>query len=485
MTSKAKWSFFVLVPIVFFYLFTTNFYALTYLFPNFNFYDAKRFLQLILLAYFILLLGIPYFREKWGILLAKLPRATEWILGAFFMLGIWSACLAIFKEEAFLLIGFYFLLVVVIAFIASNLMNSSQLLNIGLVVAIWLGIVSYLIVFATVFISWYPIFKQTGYSIFQHVVFPGFVNERFFSQFQDWTMGFLPLPLIFCLKKRPVYVPLLFILAAAWWALLFYDAALGEEVGFLLSAILLGLIFRKFAMQWLLWQGVLALAGWNLYYFFFVILLRNSLQNLVRTDHERWLIWKNALLLIKQHPWLGVGPMNYSHFPDPTFQVAHPHNSLLLLAAEWGIPATVAIIFLAIKGLYAFIKQFNHRSFIQMANSNFEQLLLISLFFSLMMALAHSFVSGVFVMPLSQMTAVIVIGWLLGLYYQNNSVNNGNTLSRSHIWILVGLSFAALLLIAVIVGPQLPNLAEQEAAWMQAHPNITMLHPRFWVQGLL
>ena len=221
---RYRWSFAIIIPLALFYLLTTNFYALTYCLPSFNFYDAKRILQLILLAYFTLLLGVPLLRHQWSTLIAKLPQDIEGALGIFFLLGIWSAYLALFKEQAFLLICFYFLLIVAIAFIASSVSASHQLISIGFVVCIWLGVLSYLLVFSSVFAQWYPIYKQTGYSIFQHVIFPGFVNERFFAQFQDWTMGLLPVPLIYCAQKRPFYVPFLFLCGACWWALLFYNA---------------------------------------------------------------------------------------------------------------------------------------------------------------------------------------------------------------------------------------------------------------------
>ena len=73
----------------------------------------------------------------------------------------------------------------------------------------------------------------------------------------------------------------------------------------------------------------------------------------------RYYHWGNSLMIIKEHPVLGVGlgnwrfnyPLYYKSFaPDPTFnynvQVRKTHNDYLQLAAECGIPALVLFLIL-------------------------------------------------------------------------------------------------------------------------------------------
>ncbi len=73
----------------------------------------------------------------------------------------------------------------------------------------------------------------------------------------------------------------------------------------------------------------------------------------------RYYHWGNSLMMIKEHPVLGVGlgnwrfnyPLYYKSFtPDPTFnynvQVRKTHNDYLQLAAECGIPALVLFLLL-------------------------------------------------------------------------------------------------------------------------------------------
>lgn len=66
---------------------------------------------------------------------------------------------------------------------------------------------------------------------------------------------------------------------------------------------------------------------------------------------SRFAIWRNALSLIAQHPWAGVGWGNFNlawtftAFPDrPVAFFDHTHNAVLQLAVEIGVPATMALL---------------------------------------------------------------------------------------------------------------------------------------------
>ena len=50
----------------------------------------------------------------------------------------------------------------------------------------------------------------------------------------------------------------------------------------------------------------------------------------------RLILWKQAVNLIKQHPFFGVGPQHFAYYPNEWG--AHPHNAVLLFATEWGLP---------------------------------------------------------------------------------------------------------------------------------------------------
>jgi len=67
---------------------------------------------------------------------------------------------------------------------------------------------------------------------------------------------------------------------------------------------------------------------------------------------SRIIIWSRVSELVRDYPWLGVGPGNYHHvmqekymkYFDPYVYADHAHNMFLHIAAESGIPAAVAFL---------------------------------------------------------------------------------------------------------------------------------------------
>ena len=81
---------------------------------------------------------------------------------------------------------------------------------------------------------------------------------------------------------------------------------------------------------------------------------RHDIQTSVTS---RFAIWTRAPMLIRDHPWLGVGPGNYTdaarRIPIPNSVLdpyeganysAHGHNMILHVAAESGIPGVAAFL---------------------------------------------------------------------------------------------------------------------------------------------
>jgi len=76
-------------------------------------------------------------------------------------------------------------------------------------------------------------------------------------------------------------------------------------------------------------------------------------QSLEASASRRIVIWKTALIMIKDKPWLGFG---YGTFPtvvgsyNPELGPIDAHNSYIIIAAEMGVPALLA--FLLIIGIF-------------------------------------------------------------------------------------------------------------------------------------
>ena len=112
---------------------------------------------------------------------------------------------------------------------------------------------------------------------------------------------------------------------------------------------------------------------------------------------------------IRQHPLTGIGPMNYvCTSPKP---IGHPHNFPLQLAAEWGIP--VAVVSAACCACCGGGRHHVRQNRFGSPEDNILAGLLLT---GLTAAALHACLSGVMVMPASQVTGLLICGMLLGLY---------------------------------------------------------------------
>jgi hypothetical protein len=129
----------------------------------------------------------------------------------------------------------------------------------------------------------------------------------------------------------------------------------------------------------------------------------------VWTSSGRIAMWRGTLRDARTHPLLGIGPMNYA-CTGPLYRAAHPHNFPLQFMAEWGIPAF--LLFLLVAG-FLFLSLFRT---LRRPRACCEPVMPLAGFLAtaLLAAAIHACLSGVLVMPASQVAGVLVGGWLLG-----------------------------------------------------------------------
>jgi O-antigen ligase len=128
------------------------------------------------------------------------------------------------------------------------------------------------------------------------------------------------------------------------------------------------------------------------------------------TSSGRVQMWRGALREAATHPWLGIGPMNYA-CRGPTYRAGHPHSFPMQLLSEWGIPAAalllIAIAFIAWRLLLRLrVLQLEPGPLTPLAGAVSTGVLAAAI---------HACLSGVLVMPASQVTGLLLGGWLLGL----------------------------------------------------------------------
>lgn len=302
--------------------------------------------------------------------------------------------------------------------------------------------------------------------------FTGFTNIRSFNQYQLWGLGLLLLPLI-CFELKKSTRILLHIAMVAWWVLLYYSASRGVLIAWLIGACITILVYQKIAWPFLKLQLAYLIGGFASYYvlFKFIPKMHGSLlvtNTVIReTTNDRLDLWNQAIIMIKTYPIFGVGPMHYAWFNKTN---GHPHNSILQLAAEWGLPATAIILAIAIYAFYCWFKKFSPNQ--MKTKSTLDKNLAVILFFTMITNAAYSMVDGVIVMPISQVLMFTMIGLVIGQYV--TAVNVFPHQSTLRPWI------AGLLLITLAWStyPEIKQgLSGDRKGFSMGH---TAIGPRFW-----
>ena len=310
--------------------------------------------------------------------------------------------------------------------------------------------------------------------------FFGFSNIRAFNQYQQWTLGLLCLPLLAFNIQGGGRRRWLYLILAAWWVLAFVSVSRGVLLAWLLAVLVTAGVYRQLAWPLLRLQLYGFVSGLTGYAILFQIIPGFfvggvAAETVIRaTTNDRLELWNQAWDFLKSHPWFGVGPMHYAWYPN--IIAAHPHNSVLQLAAEWGLPAFGLMLVLAAYGMYAWLNRFNY--FNLQHQAGLARHLPIVLFFSVVANAAYSLVDGVIVMPLSQLMLAVVLGLMLGMTAGNAAARPK---SPGQEILQRGL---ALLLLAALVWALLPELLPRVmGASGLSVSGQQAFGPRFWQDG--
>ncbi|MFB6286677.1 MAG: O-antigen ligase family protein, partial [Candidatus Bipolaricaulia bacterium] len=272
--------------------------------------------------------------------------------------------------------------------------------------------------------------------------------------------------------------------AALWWTLIFASSVRGTVVAVVIAAVGVWLLFRETSYRWLAIQAAALLAGGLLYYVLFtlasgatpevLVLNRSDAQRPLRLQH-----WRKCLHMTWNHLVLGGGPMHYAWPPFDFAPVAHPHNAFMQWLSEWGVPSAAIMSGLTVWGGWSWLRQEHEES----ADSSFSSnVVRVSLVASALAGAGHAMVSGVLVMPLSQMMLVLVGGWAWGRYRHRDSSRDLTVSARSRAVLTVLLVGAM-----AVVGSSLRDLGtieERRSAFLEAVER-RAYSPRYWQQGYI
>jgi len=200
-------------------------------------------------------------------------------------------------------------------------------------------------------------------------------------------------------------------------------------------------------------------------------------------------LWTIAVEMSGQHPWLGVGPMHYAD--DAVSYAAHPHNALLQIAAEWGLPALAIVLLLFVIGLRAWLRAGPgsiSASHDQEQGANLQP----ALFAALLTATVHAMFSGIIVMPVSLTMMTLTLGWMIGTTCSRADNRNSRLpalSARRHHLLLILFALAVFAGIVKPLSTQLPILEQVHREYAERTPpegkSKPLSPPRFWKLGYL
>lgn len=313
--------------------------------------------------------------------------------------------------------------------------------------------------------------------------FPVFSNIRFFSDYQAFVLPFA-IHAVTVLCRHPLA-------RLAGWGVLFLFLmlfflsgsrviVLGQLAAHLSLLAMLGRrhfpTLRRHALAWI--------GGYGLYW----ILTRSGLSSgsvpnpLIRSGlsgrDDLWLIaWRH----VETHPWLGIGPGEFSRSLNGI--AAAPHNGLAMAGAEWGLPVLALLAGAIAVMTTRVLRALRSASPAGEGPEGFPA----AAWLSFCALLAHSFVANVWVIPISQLGFCLSAALVYASCLDSRDGMAARPPARAFpvgktllpLAVLAGASMAWVLIRDV------PKLPERNLAYLQCQKSATVFSPRFWQQGWL
>lgn len=301
---------------------------------------------------------------------------------------------------------------------------------------------------------------------------PGFNNPRFFGQFSTIAIPILATALFYKFKWKQLYCIffslficvaitsgtrgailglgaslLMIFVASKKWKEYFFNILGPCVIGLGLHILLLQLVPK------ILSQGV----------------INNSIDRINFNLSAREILWEKAVQMIVERPILGYGPM---HFASVDSIASHPHQIILQIASEWGVPILLlCLIFVA----------FVLNKCLKVLRNNNSSIAYTFIFGALIASLAQSMVDGVFVMPYIQYCFFVCAAFLyiehrLNTNEENFQRNECNTISR---YAIKGIAFISIFVLAFSLYPN--SMTSYQTSQQKEIKGF--LKPRYWLNG--
>jgi putative inorganic carbon (HCO3(-)) transporter len=409
-------------------------------------------------------------------------------LAAFFLLGIAGSAFAFSPGRALTEVSLLFLLYLFARLVAAEIAQGGRAVMLRLVqlVAIVCALHSlkFWVAYVASFILHIPL--DTGDFTM------GFSNIRFFNHAQT---PILPLVLMLCCVTPATsrLRRLWWSLAAYWWMAIFATSGRGVLMGMVGGCIAVAVLRRRLALPYIKAAALTAGLGLLGYLVFLVVVpvlaggsAFGAFASVVeRTAADpvsnRLVLWGRALDLIVHHPLLGVGPMHFAHNAGDLHTGAHPHDWVMQIASEWGIPAFLCLCVTLACGARALLRAGARLA----VDDKPEQAICSTLVAGGAAILVDGLVSGLFVMPQSQLAVVLFIGCAIG-WGRTHAVPAQNVTRPDGIRraAVAGLALAAAVCLVIVAGPDAgARYRDEPLTPAQEALNTGVNWPRLWHAG--
>lgn len=376
-------------------------------------YDNARVLQLFLVVLLVPLSLLPDARRGLVASWTALGRPARVCIAILIGGGGLSAAFSSAQQVGLLQVGLIMLLIWLFLCACAIVRKLGRQAETMLAVAVCVGAGLAVMRFWVTFIQ----YLETGRNFSWVSPFLEFANVRFFGQYQAYTLLLIALPASL-LRLSPSWRVVVYLVSASFWSLQWMVGSRAVWVGFVVAMVVVALCMPKGRLRWLGTQGALVLAGGAIYLLFATFVLSSPNATAIPAANsvvgrggesmsERVTMAKAALHLIGEHPLLGTGPGQFGlHFSATG--AAHPHNTPLQLATEYGLPAGLAGVALGAMLLVFAMRELRSSTQYQ------PDVVGASVGAALVMGLVESLFSGNLIMPHSQVMLAVLAGWLVG-----------------------------------------------------------------------
>jgi hypothetical protein len=374
-------------------------------------------------------------------------------LAAFFVLGSVSAARAFAPRFALFEVANFFLLYVLASAIAEEIARNDQASLLSSIRGLAFACAPYVFLFIVAYVGGLSLGIPLALDDFT----TNFSNIRFFNHAQTSTLPLLIL--LCCLTPNASKLRWLWLsVTTYWWMALFATTGRGTLLGVAAGCVGVALLARKRAWPYLRTVALTAVLGLLAYFLFLTIVpalcgvagMQSFTFAIERTAADptsaRWPLWHLAAALIAQHPWLGVGPMHFAHYTGRLHIAAHPHDWLLQIGAEWGIPALLCLLIAVALGLRALLRAGAHVD----RDDHRNQAIFSALVVGAVAILVDGLVSGIFVMPQSQLAIALYLGCAIG--WQRSVTPAKPVTAPSGVWRLATMACVVAAMAGVVAG---------------------------------